>query len=70
MAMQPEVRYINAYVSGTAAPQPVKKPQNRPAVYLPKVKKQQNLLIISISFYIFRYHFSKDFIIYIKIFFK
>ena len=45
MAMQPEVRYINAYVSGTAAPQPVKKPQKRPAVYLPKVKKQQKWLI-------------------------
>ena len=45
MAMQPEVRYINAYVSGTAAPQPVKKPQKRPDVYLPKVKKQQKWLI-------------------------
>lgn len=45
MAMQPEVRYINAYVSGTAAPQPQKRPQKRPAVYLPKVKKQQKWLI-------------------------
>lgn len=45
MAMQPEVRYINAYVSGTAAPQPEKRPQKKPPVQLPKVKKQQKWLI-------------------------
>ena len=45
MAMQPEVRYINAYVSGTAAPQPVKRPQKRPGGQLPTVKKQQKWLI-------------------------
>ncbi len=45
MAMQPEVRYINAYVSGTAAPQPKKIPQKRSSVRLPKAKKQQKWLI-------------------------
>lgn len=45
MAMQPEVRYINAYVSGTAACQPEKKPQKKQSVRLPKAKKQQKLVI-------------------------
>ena len=45
MAMRPEVRYINAYVSGTAAPQPVKRPRKRPSVQLPKVRKQQKWVI-------------------------
>lgn len=45
MAMQPEVRYINAYVSGTAAPQPEKRPRKKPSAQLPKVKKQQKWLI-------------------------
>ena len=45
MAVQPEVRYINAYVSGTAAPRPEKRPQKRPSVQLPKVRKQQKWLI-------------------------
>lgn len=41
MAMQPEIRYINSYVSGNVAYQPKKKPQKQPAVQLPKAKKQQ-----------------------------
>lgn len=45
MAMQPEVRYINAYVSGTCAPQPEKKSHNRTSAQLPEVKKQQKWLI-------------------------
>ena len=46
MAMQPVVRYINAYVSGTCAPQPEKKPENRTsASQLPRVKKQQKWLV-------------------------
>lgn len=45
MAMQPEVRYINAYVSGTAACQPEKKPQKKQSVRLPKAKKRQKLVI-------------------------
>ena len=45
MAMQPEVRYINAYVSGTAAYQPEKKPQKKQSVRLPKARKQQKLVI-------------------------
>ena len=45
MASQPEVRYINAYVSGTAVPQPEKIPQKKSSVRLPKVKKQQKWLI-------------------------
>ena len=45
MAMQPEIRYINAYVSGTAACQPEKKPQKKQSVRLPKAKKQQKLVI-------------------------
>ncbi len=45
MAMQPEIRYINAYVSGTAAPQPEKRPQKRPSAQLPKIKKQQRYVI-------------------------
>ena len=45
MARQPEVRYINAYVSGTAAYQPEKKPQKKQTVRLPKAKKPQKLLV-------------------------
>ena len=45
MAMQPEIRYINAYVSGTAAPQPEKRPQKRTLAQLPKVKKQLRYVI-------------------------
>ena len=45
MAMQPEIRYINAYVSGNVAYQPKKKPQKRPAVQLPKARKQQKFVI-------------------------
>ena len=45
MATQPEVRYINAYVSGTCAPQPEKKSHNRTSAQLPQVKKQQKWLI-------------------------
>lgn len=45
MAMQPEVRYINAYVSGTTALQPEKKPQKRPSAVLPKARRQQKWLI-------------------------
>lgn len=45
MAMHTEVRYINAYVSGTAAYQPEKKPQKKQSVRLPKVRKQQKLMI-------------------------
>lgn len=45
MAMQPEVRYINAYVSGTAVPQQSKIPQKKSSVRLPKAKKQQKWLI-------------------------
>ena len=49
MAMQPEVRYINAYVSGTAVPQPEKKPQRRPATKLPPVKKVQQKQLIQVD---------------------
>lgn len=45
MAMQPEVRYINAYVSGTTALQPEKKPQKKHSTVLPKAKRQQKWLI-------------------------
>ena len=45
MAMQTEVLYINTYVSGTCAPQPEKKSQNRTSAQLPQVKKQQKWLI-------------------------
>lgn len=45
MAMHTEVRYINAYVSGTAACQPEKKPHKKQAVRLPKARKQQKLVI-------------------------
>lgn len=45
MATQPEVRYINAYVSGTCATQPEKKSHNRTTAQLPEVKKQQKWLI-------------------------
>jgi cell division protein FtsL len=43
--MQPEVRYINAYVSGTAVKQPVKMPQKKPSAQLPKARRQQKLLV-------------------------
>ncbi len=45
MAMQPEVRYINAYVSGTCVPQPEKMPQKKTSARLPKAHKQQKWLI-------------------------
>ena len=45
MAMQPEIRYINTYVSGNVAYQPKKKPQKHQFVQLPKVRKQQKLVI-------------------------
>lgn len=45
MARQPEVRYINAYVSGNTALQPEKKPQKKHTVVLPKAKRQQKWLI-------------------------
>ena len=45
MAMQPEVRYINAYVSGNIALQPEKMPQKKSSTRLPKARKQQKWLI-------------------------
>ena len=45
MAMQPEVRYINAYVSGNVAVQPEKMPQQKSSARLPKARKQQKWLI-------------------------
>lgn len=45
MARQPDVRYINYYVSGTLAYQPEKKTQRRQKAILPKIKPQQKLLI-------------------------
>ena len=45
MAMQTEIRYINAYVSGTAAPQPERKPQKHSMAQLPKIKKQPRYVI-------------------------
>lgn len=45
MAMQPEVRYINAYVSGNVAVQPEKMPQKQSSARLPKARKQQKWLI-------------------------
>ena len=49
MAMQPEVRYINAYVSGTAVPQPEKMPQSRPTTKLPPAKKMQQKRLIQVD---------------------
>ena len=45
MAIQPEVRYINAYVSGNIALQPEKMPQKQVSGRLPKARKQQKWLI-------------------------
>ena len=45
MAMQTEVRYINAYVSGTVVTQPVKMPQKKSSAQLPKVRRQQKWLV-------------------------
>ena len=45
MAMQPEVRYINAYVSGNVAVQRSKIPQKKASVRLPKARKQQKWVI-------------------------
>ena len=45
MAMQPEIRYINAYVSGNVAVQPEKMPQKKSSARLPKARKQQKWLI-------------------------
>lgn len=45
MAKQPDVRYINYYVSGSLAYQPEKKTRRKASAQLPKVKKQQKLMI-------------------------
>ncbi len=45
MARQMEVRYINYYVSGTAAYQPERKTRRKPTARLPKAQKQQKLYI-------------------------
>ena len=45
MAKQPEVRYINAYVSGSVAYQPERKPQKKQMVRLPKARKQKRNVI-------------------------
>ncbi|MBE6958640.1 MAG: hypothetical protein E7447_05775 [Ruminococcaceae bacterium] len=45
MAMETKVQYINAYVSGTCAPQPEKKTHYTTSAQLPQVKKQQKWLI-------------------------
>ena len=45
MAMQPEIRYINSYVSGNVAYQPKKKPQKQQTVQLPKARRQQKFVI-------------------------
>ena len=45
MALQHEVRYINDYVSGSIAYQPERKPQKKQSVQLPKMKKQQKLVV-------------------------
>ena len=45
MAAQPEVRYINAYVSGNVVKQPEKMPQKKSSVQLPKIRRKQRLVI-------------------------
>ena len=47
MAFQPEVRYINQYVSGTMAYQPERKPSRKYTATLPKPrqKKQEMILV-------------------------
>ncbi len=45
MARQPEVRYINHYVSGSLAYEPERKPRRRTKVQLPKIKRQKKLMI-------------------------
>ena len=45
MALQREVRYINDYVSGSIAYQPERKSQKKQSAQLPKMKKQQKLVI-------------------------
>lgn len=45
MAAKPEVRYINAYVSGNVAYRPEKKPQKKSTVQLPRVKRKQKIVI-------------------------
>ena len=45
MARQPEVRYINHYVSGSLAYEPEMKPRRKPKVQLPKVKRQKKMMI-------------------------
>jgi hypothetical protein len=47
--MKPEVRYINAYVSGTAVPQPEEAPQKRPSAKLPPIKKTQQQKCIQVD---------------------
>ncbi|MBE6934013.1 MAG: hypothetical protein E7462_03065 [Ruminococcaceae bacterium] len=45
MANQPQVRYINAYVSGNVAYQPEKKPQRKQSAQLPKARRPKVLKI-------------------------
>ena len=45
MAKQDEVRYINYYVSGSLAYQPVKKPRRSSKAQLPKQQQRQKLVI-------------------------
>lgn len=45
MARQPEVRYINHFVSGSLAYLPEEKPRRKSKVQLPKVKRQKKLVI-------------------------
>ena len=45
MARQPEVRYINHYVSGSLAYEPERRPRTRSKVQLPKVRRQKKWVI-------------------------
>ena len=46
MARQPEVRYINAYISGSVAYQPERKPQKKQTVRLPKARKAKRKVVV------------------------
>ena len=46
MAYQPEIRYINQYVSGTMAYQPERKPSRKYTATLPKPRKKKQELIL------------------------
>ena len=46
MAIQPEVRYINQYVSGTMAYQPERKPSRKYTATLPKPRKKKQEMIL------------------------